>query len=185
VNVQTRAVVRAVTLATVAVFATVLLVACTEDTTGVPTVVESSSSLASTVNSSEMTSSSNTTGLAASDNRRPSGPPVEARAACDGLTAEAACSFTSPRDGSAVDGTCHAHRDDASQLACRPNDWPGRGERGEGPGGPPEEALTACESVETGAACSFDSPFGSVTGTCRTGRDGTSLVCAPTDWPGR
>jgi hypothetical protein len=159
-----------------------------------------------------------------------------------------ACSFTSPRDGSAVDGTCHTGRDDASQLVCRPNDWPDRGERGDGQWGPPQESLSACEGIETGAACSFEapfgtvdgtcsarpdgsgevachpewngedrpedrrpgrgghgheealaacadkqadatcsfeSPFGSVSGTCRTGRDGSALVCAPRDWPGR
>jgi hypothetical protein len=239
-----RTVVRAATLATGAVFATVLLVACNEGGPEVPTIVESSSSSASTVDSSVMTSSSNTTGLAASDDGRPAGPPEEALAACNGLAAEADCSFTSPRDGSAVDGTCHAHRDDANQLVCRPNDWPGRGPRGDGQWGPPEEALSACEGIETGTACSFEapfgtvngtcqarpdgsgevacrpegdgegrgpggrgpgreearaacsdkqadescsfeSPFGSVDGTCRTGRDGTSLICAPTNRPGR
>jgi hypothetical protein len=243
---ELKSLIRAMATALVVGVVAAALVACGGASTsdGPTTVV--SSALSSTEDGTTSTSN-----LTAADDLGDAdgwpGPPEEALAACSGLAAEADCSFTSPRDGSAVDGTCHARRDNASQLVCRPNDWPARGERGEGPRGPSEEALAACAGIETGtecsfeapfgtvngtcrtrpdgsgevacrpewsgenrpegwrpgdgqrheaartacadkeedASCSFESPFGSVAGTCRAGRDGTSLVCAPTDWPGR
>jgi hypothetical protein len=241
---ELKTVFQATSVALVVGVAALALVACGGASSGdVPTTVVSSSNGSGTVSASDLT----TAGDLGDADSWP-GPPEEALAACDGKVAEAACSFTSPRDGNAVDGTCHARRDDASQLVCRPSDWPGRGERGDGPWGPSEEALSACQDIETGAPCSFESPFGtldgtcsprpdgsgevacrpewngedrpegwgpgrggqkheeataacadkeadaacsfespsgSVTGTCRTGRDGSSLVCAPTDWPPR
>lgn len=244
---ESKTLIRAASRTFVVAVAAVALVAC-----GGPSTSDGPTTIVSSAPSSTEDGTVSTSNLIAADDPGAAdawpGPPEEALAACDGLAAEATCSFTSPRDGSAVDGTCHARRDDASQLVCRPNDWPRRGERGEGPGGPPEEALSACDGIETGTACSFEAPFGtvngtcsvrpdgsgevacrpewsdedrpegrgpgrggqgheealaacadkqadatcsfesplgSVDGTCRTGRDGTSLVCAPTDWPGR
>lgn len=48
-----------------------------------------------------------------------------------------------------------------------------------GHGGPPPEALAACEVQNVGEVCSFDSPKGGVIlGTCEHVRDG-SLACVP------
>ena len=246
-NVQTRIIVRVAALAAVPALAAVVVVGCSgESPSSVPTVHESASAVGSTVvTASEVTASDGGGTVEASDDGRPFGPPEEALTACDQKTESDACSFMSPRDGSAVDGTCQTRWDDPSQLACRPNDWPGRGERGEGQWGPPEEALAACNGVDTGsscsfeapfgtvdgtcsegpgdsgqvvcrpdggrpdgrgpgrggqgreaaraacadkqaaATCSFESPFGTISGACRSGRDGSTLVCAPDDWPGR
>jgi hypothetical protein len=156
-----------------------MMVACSGDS-GVPTIAEVPVEAAKTLTASDTTSSD-----AGTADGRPYGPPEAALAACEVKAESDACSFTSPRDGSAIDGTCRARRDDASQYVCFPDDWDGRGRRGEGRDGPPEEALAACEGVETGVTCSFEAPFGSITGTCRVGRDGSSLVCAPAGRRGR
>jgi len=58
------------------------------------------------------------------------GPPPQMLDACTGKEKGADCSFTSPRSGDEMKGTCQPRRDDAEQLACRPA---GRG----GPGGGP------------------------------------------------
>lgn len=48
-----------------------------------------------------------------------------------------------------------------------------------GHGGPPPEALAACELQNVGEVCSFDSPKGDlILGTCENVRDG-SLACVP------
>lgn len=116
---------------------------------------------------------------ASDEGDRPQGPPDEALQACAALAADTSCSFTSPRDGSAVDGTCRTRRNDPSQLVCFPDDWDGRGP-GQGRGGPPEEALAACNEIDTGAVCTFESRIGTVEGTCVEGREGQA-VCRP-DW---
>ncbi len=181
---QRRSVVRVAALAAVPALAAIVVVACSgESPSVVPTVVtttESTTSVGSTVSSSDLTSSDDITAVEASDDGHPFGPPEEVLAACDQKAEADACSFTSPRDGSAVDGTCHAQWDDPSQLACRPNDWPGRGERGEREWGPPEEALAACNGVAAGTACSFEAPFGPVDGICSEGPgDSGQVVCRP------
>ena len=56
------------------------------------------------------------------------GPPPQMMEACNYKKKRDDCSFTSPRTGDDVDGTCQARRDDPDQLMCRPA---GRG------GGPP------------------------------------------------
>jgi len=110
------------------------------------------------------------------------GPPEELIAACEQKVTGDACSFTSPQ-GDTTSGTCAEGPDGIPGLLCHPEDWTGRrGPRGPhaGDGAP----LAACETLTEGAGCSFEAPWGTVTGTCRVGRDGLSLVCAPADWPG-
>ena len=46
-------------------------------------------------------------------------------------------------------------------------------------GGPPQEALTACEGSTQGAACSFEMPFGTVNGSCIIPLNSNELACAP------
>lgn len=46
------------------------------------------------------------------------GPPAEALAACENLSVDQACSFSSPR-GNAT-GTCIVPKNDSSSLACKP-----------------------------------------------------------------
>ena len=48
--------------------------------------------------------------------------------------------------------------------------------------GPPPEALAACKTLASGAACSFTSPRGSVTGTCWA-PEGKLLACRPKNAP--
>lgn len=50
-------------------------------------------------------------------------------------------------------------------------------QQGPGGGGPPREALAACQGQASGAACSFTSPRGSVNGTCRS--LGGQVACVP------
>lgn len=47
---------------------------------------------------------------------------------------------------------------------------------------PPAEALAACKSLASGAACSFTSPHGSVTGSCFAPQ-GRELACRPANAP--
>lgn len=50
--------------------------------------------------------------------------------------------------------------------------------RGEGhPGGPPQEAIDACSGLADASSCSFESPRGGVSGSCRTLPSVT--VCVP------
>lgn len=110
---------------------------------------------------------------------RGDGPPAEALEACTDIDVGEACSFTGRR-GDSLSGTCTATPDDSGQVACRPDDWPGRDRRG-----PPEEALAACAGATSGEDCSFEAPFGAVSGSCRTSRSGDALVCFPSDFPTR
>ncbi|MFZ5446463.1 MAG: hypothetical protein ACOZQL_41125 [Myxococcota bacterium] len=50
------------------------------------------------------------------------------------------------------------------------------------PRGPPQEALTACSGLSAGAACAFTHHGQNLTGTCRSGPDGT-VACAPAGGP--
>jgi hypothetical protein len=47
------------------------------------------------------------------------------------------------------------------------------------PRGPPPEALAACSGLSDGAACSFSHGDRNLTGTCRSGPQGSALACAP------
>lgn len=157
---------------------TIALVGCGGASTGdVPTSAVTTSSSDAAVSTSDVTDS----GSGATD-RAPAGPPEEALAACDGLDAESACSFISPRDGSTIDGICRARRDDADRMVCFPSDWDGREGPGHGHGAPPEEALAACEGLATGTACSFEAPFGTVDGTCSEGPDESGQVACRPNW---
>ena len=46
--------------------------------------------------------------------------------------------------------------------------------------GPPPQALAACKSLSSGAACSFNGPRGSVSGSCFAPQ-GRELTCRPKD----
>ena len=48
--------------------------------------------------------------------------------------------------------------------------------------GPPPEALAACKSLASGAACSMTTPRGTLTGTCG-GPEGKPLACRPAPPP--
>ena len=236
-----KTVLRFASAAVVVGLAVMALVACGAASSGdIPTAVVSSSSESGTFSASDLSAAGDTSGTETSGDGGGQGPPEALLAACEGLSAEASCSFTSPLDGSIVDGSCRASRHDPGQYVCLPADWDGfgRGHRGpseealaacegiatgtacsfeadfgtvegtcnEGPGdsgqvacrpdwveggGPGdrgdrhEAARAACENLQTDAACSFEGPFGNVEGSCRTGRDGSTLVCAPADWPGQ
>jgi len=116
---------------------------------------------------------------------RPGGPPEELLAACEQKATGDSCTFTSPR-GDAISGTCAEGPGGIPGLLCHPEGWTGEGgPRGpHGPNGGDGAPLAACETSAEGAQCSFEAPSGTVAGTCRVGRDGHSLVCAPADWPG-
>jgi membrane fusion protein (multidrug efflux system) len=60
------------------------------------------------------------------------GLPPRMVTACEGKKEGDDCSFTSPRTGGAMDGTCQPRRDAPDQLVCRPS-----GQRGPGGFGPP------------------------------------------------
>lgn len=45
--------------------------------------------------------------------------------------------------------------------------------------GPPSEALAACASLASGAACSFTSPRGKESGSCWAPQNGMPLACRP------
>jgi membrane fusion protein (multidrug efflux system) len=73
-------------------------------------------------------------GAAAADQRPGAGgwggPPPQMLDACKDKKEGDTCSFTSPRSGSEVDGTCQPRRDDPQSLLCRPSGGWG------GPSGP-------------------------------------------------
>jgi hypothetical protein len=48
------------------------------------------------------------------------------------------------------------------------------------PHGPPPEAINACSGKAAGAECSFTGHHGkTMTGTCKTGHEGSTLACHP------
>lgn len=116
-----------------------------------------------------------------------------ATAACAGQVAGDACLLGSPRHQ--VPGSCvtpAAGGDAVCQAACAAFGGPfryGHGPGGMGPGlpppPPPQQALDACAALAAGDACTLTAPGGAtVDGTCRTGPDATTLVCAPCMVPG-
>lgn len=108
---------------------------------------------------------------AIADGGRHGPPPAEAFAACDGLVADATCTFDI--DGHHIDGTCRTGPDGDGELACAPKRRP-----------PPPEAFDACDGATVDAACSFDIDGHHVEGTCRSGPDGDGpLGCAPPQPP--
>lgn len=101
----------------------------------------------------------------------PRGPPPEALQACSGLSEGAACAFTH-RDRN-LTGTCRTGPEGGA-LACAP--------AGMGPGGhhgPPPEALAACASLASGAACTVSFNGQTQAGTCVAGPSGEPLACLP------
>jgi len=50
-------------------------------------------------------------------------------------------------------------------------------------GGPPQEAIDACKSSNEGDSCNFETPRGSLSGSCISVKEG--IVCAPKDAPQR
>jgi hypothetical protein len=103
----------------------------------------------------------------------PPGPPPEALEACSRLQ-EGACSFT--HNGNQLSGTCRTGPQ-GEPAACLPDRPP--------PGrcGPPQEALQACAGLQEGASCSFSLGGRALSGTCRTGPDGSTMACAPSQPP--
>lgn len=59
----------------------------------------------------------------------------------------------------------------------------GTGAQGSGQGGPggtpPEAAITACSGSQAGSSCSFSTPQGTISGTCQTPPNSSSLACVP------
>lgn len=66
----------------------------------------------------------------------------------------------------------------SAQAMAQPS---GQGQPGQKP---PAEALTACQSLQSGAACSFSSDRGTATGTCWA-PEGKPLACKPAGGPGQ
>lgn len=109
--------------------------------------------------------------------------PQQALDACTGEIPGAACSFNLP-NGINITGTCITPPN-SSQFACTPQNLqpaplgqpqpqPGNS------GGPPQQALRACESLALGTSCSFDLPNGiNITGTCIVPPNSSQLACAP------
>lgn len=60
---------------------------------------------------------------------------------------------------------------------------PAGGARQGPPQGPPPEALAACKSLASGAACEFSGQRGAVSGTCFAPQQGLALACRPKDAP--
>ena len=60
----------------------------------------------------------------------------------------------------------------------RQGDRPPQGRQQRGmQGGPPQEALNACQSKQDGDSCQFESPHGTISGTCQTIRN--QIACVP------
>lgn len=71
----------------------------------------------------------------------------------------------------------------ATAVAAFQSGPPGGGEGGERRG-PPPEALEVCETLEEGAACSFEGRKGTAEGTCEAPPQGEGeLACRPADAP--
>jgi hypothetical protein len=51
--------------------------------------------------------------------------------------------------------------------------------RGPPHGGPPQEALAACQGLSEGASCSFTHNERALTGTCHNGPRGEQVACVP------
>ncbi len=108
------------------------------------------------------------------------GPPAESLAACTGLAADAACSFT--LGSQVLTGTC-TQPPQGTALACRPENMPPPPQGPGGHRGPPQEALAACASLSANATCSFTMGGQALTGTCFTPEAGRPLACRPANMP--
>lgn len=74
-----------------------------------------------------------------------------------------------------------------AQPESRPGNRPPQGrspqrgrqgrQQGVSQGGPPPEALDVCQGQQAGAACQFQSPHGTISGTCQTIQN--QLACVP------
>jgi hypothetical protein len=104
----------------------------------------------------------------------PRKPPKEAFDACEGKTAEAACTVTLGER--TIEGTCRKGPDD--KVACAPNDRPPPPR----PPKPPKEAFDACEGKTAEASCTVTLGERTIEGTCRKGPD-DKVACAPNDRP--
>jgi hypothetical protein len=103
----------------------------------------------------------------------PRGPPPEALQACSGLQENATCSVTF--GDHTMTGTCHSGPQ-GEAAACMPSGGPPGGGHHHGP---PQEALDACNGVQTGASCSFIHQGETRTGTCQPGPDNLPAACMP------
>lgn len=104
------------------------------------------------------------------------GPPPEAFAACKSMSEGATC--TVMLEEHSIEGVCHGGPNGEPELACVPSFPPGP------PGGPPKEALAACEGLAAGAECKVELEARSIAGQCRKGpEDKGALACAPNDRP--
>jgi hypothetical protein len=101
------------------------------------------------------------------------GPPRVAVTACEGLAADAACSFE--LDGHALEGACRNGPDGRAPLACAPANLPPP------PHMPPREAFDACTGLAADASCSFELDGHGIDGVCWAPPDraGAPLACAP------
>lgn len=99
----------------------------------------------------------------------------QALTACAGIDVGATCGLTGP-EGESVTGTCVAGPDDSGEAVCRPDDWLNGGERRERRR---ELALNACDGSSSGATCSFETPVGTISGTCQTPPSTDALACRP------
>jgi hypothetical protein len=82
--------------------------------------------------------------------------------------------------------TVHA-ADTQAQRAGNATGAQGQGQAGQqgGPrGGPPQEAMAACQSLSAGQACSFRARDRDLTGSCWA-PEGKPLACKPANAPGR
>lgn len=105
---------------------------------------------------------------ASAQRREPPAPPPEALEACENLSSGAACTVETPHG--TLSGTCVAPP--GRELACMPAHPPG------GRGGPPPEALNACEGLARESACSVVTPHGARPGFCHA-PEGMPLACLP------
>lgn len=69
-----------------------------------------------------------------------------------------------------------------SQQPSGPTTSGGPPPTGPGQGAPPQEAINACTGLNEGAACSFNTPQGTITGTCMVPQG--QLACVPAGGPG-
>jgi hypothetical protein len=92
-------------------------------------------------------------------------PPQQAFDACKSKASGDACTVTF--GDKTVDGTCKAHPEGATTLACHPAHM-----------GPPPEAIAACTSKAANDACTVTFKDGkTMAGTCGTHGDNAVLAC--------
>ena len=106
------------------------------------------------------------------DDPAPRDPPPDMVAACDNRAAGDSCSVTFK--GQTIEGTCRSDPRGDGPLACFA--------KGPPPGGPPPEAVEACNGRAADDSCTVNLKDRTIDGTCRSDphRDG-SLVCVPSN----